>query len=457
MNHSREKDNERQKRRKRRSMIESVLLGLSSVAVVLIALFVIYVVRAGTGVPASGQGQIATQLAAQEGEETFLSETPTTEVPTEVTEPTETEPATEETTEPTEPEPTLAPHEELALELLEELTLEEKIWQMIFLTPDELTDTTGPTIAGDGTRAALETYPVGGLVYFGEHIISTDQITAMVANSQSYSKIPLFICADEEGGYVSRLNKIGVVPWTDPMEDYGEEGDEQAIYDLGTTFATGMAGVGFNLDFAPVADVITNPYNTELDTRTFSDDPAVAATMVVQMLKGLQDSNVVGCLKHFPGHGSTSADSHNGKSVSDRTLEELRQVEFQPFIAGIEAGAETVMISHMSLPNVTGNEEPCEFSYKVVTEILRMELGFTGLIITDSHEMGAITKEYECGEAALRAVQAGCDVILMPRSKTEAFEAIFKAVEDGTLTEERINESVLRILGLKYKYGIISE
>ena len=241
------------------------------------------------------------------------------------------------------------------------------------------------------------------------------------------------------------------------MEYYGEDGDEQAVYDLGKTFAQGIAGVGFNLNFAPVADVITNSDNTEIGNRSFSKDPEVAARMVAQMVKGLQDGNMIACLKHFPGHGSTSIDSHYGRSASERTAEELRATEFIPFRAGIEAGVELVMISHMSLPNVTGNDEPCDFSYDVVTGMLREELGFEGLIVTDSHEMGAISYYYDCGEAALRAVQAGCDVVLMPQSKTEAFEALRTALEEGTLTEERINESVLRILSLKYKYGIITE
>ncbi|MBR6826191.1 MAG: beta-N-acetylhexosaminidase [Oscillospiraceae bacterium] len=452
MSQSNKNDTKKKKRRRgKKSALEKVLLGSAFCAAVLLACFAVYIMSLGTGVPSTGVGEVATRLEAQEES----TQSPTTEPPT--TEPPTTEPPTTEppTTEPTEPP--LPAHVEMAMALMEELTLEEKLWQMIFLTPDELTETTGPTIAGEGTRAAMETYPVGGMVYFGEHIIGKDQITTMLANTGSYAKIPPFLCVDEEGGYVSRLSKIGVVPRTDPMEAYGAAGDEQAVYDLGADFAEKIASVGFNLDFAPVADVITNPYNTEIDTRSFSDDPEVAARMVAQMVKGLQDGNMIACLKHFPGHGSTSIDSHYGKSVSERTAEELRATEFIPFKAGIEAGVELVMISHMSLPNVTGNEEPCDFSYDVVTGMLRQELGFEGLIITDSHEMGSISYFYDCGEAALKAVQAGCDVVLMPTSKTDAFETLLAVVQDGTLTEERINESVLRILSLKCKYGIITE
>ena len=451
MSHSSDREHNKRKHHKsKKSALEKLLWGTAFCGAILIACFAVYVMSLGKGIPSTSTGEIATQLAAQDDYETATTEVPTTE------EPTTEEPTTEEpTTEPTEPP--LPPHVEMAMVLMEGMTTEEKLWQMLFLTPDELTDTTGPTIAGDGTRAALEQYPVGGVVYFGEHILSVDQITAMLDNTRSFSKIPPFLGVDEEGGYVSRLNKINVVPWTDPMETYGEDGDEQAVYDLGATFAEGIASVGFNLDFAPVADVVTNPYNTEIGSRSFSDDPEIAARMVVQMVKGLQDNNMIACLKHFPGHGSTSSDSHYGKSSSDRTADELRETEFIPFRAGIEAGVELVMISHMSLPQVTGNDEPCDFSYDVVTGMLREELGFEGLIVTDSHEMGAISYFYDCGEAALRAVQAGCDVILMPTSKADAFQTLLAAVEDGTLTEDRINESVLRILSLKYKYGIISE
>ena len=453
MSHGKERDRRRQKnRRGKKSAIEKFLWGTAFCVAILLACFAVYVMSLGKGIPATGTGEIATQLAAQDP----TTEAPATEPTTETAEPATEGSATEEpVTEPTEPP--LPAYTEAALALMEGMTIEEKLWQMIFLTPDELTDTTGPTLAGDGTREALEKYPVGGLVYFGENILSEDQITTMLDNSLSYSEIPPFFCVDEEGGYVSRLSKIDVVPRTDPMETYGEEGDEEAVYDLGTTFAEGLTSVGFNLNFAPVADVVTNPNNTEIGNRSFHDDPEVAARMVVQMVNGLQDGNVPACLKHFPGHGSTSEDSHYGKSTSDRTAEELRETEFIPFRAGIEAGVELVMISHMSLPRVTGNDEPCDFSYTVVTEMLRQELGFEGLIVTDSHEMGAISNFYDCGEAALKAVQAGCDVILMPTSKTDAFETLLAAVEDGTLTEERINESVLRILSLKYKYGIIEE
>jgi beta-glucosidase-like glycosyl hydrolase len=233
--------------------------------------------------------------------------------------------------------------------------------------------------------------------------------------------------------------------------------DNGLIYEYGREVARQCREVGVHVNFAPVADVDNNPLNPVINTRSFGGDPKNVADKVVAYSRGLEDGGVLSVSKHFPGHGSTATDSHYGKAISERTAEELREAEFIPFQAGIEAGAELVMISHMSLPQITGNEEPCDFSYDVVTGMLREELGFEGLIVTDSHEMGAISYYYECGDAALRAVQAGCDVILMPSNKTSAHQALLDAIENGTLSEERINESVLRILSLKYKYGIIAE
>lgn len=173
------------------------------------------------------------------------------------------------------------------------------------------------------------------------------------------------------------------------------------------------------------------------------------------MTRGLQEGGVLACLKHFPGHGSTEADSHLGTSVTDRTLDELREAELLPFRAGIEAGAGMIMVSHMSAPAVTGDNTPCDLSPAVVTDLLRTELGYDGVVITDAHNMGAITANYTPGEAALLAIEAGCDLILMPDDLDAALQALRDAAADGTLTETRIDESVLRILTLKAKAGLL--
>lgn len=425
-------------------VMQKVLAVLLGLMVILMAVLVVYALKLGVNVPSMSNGTIISTEPAQ------TAQPSTTQEPETTAQPSTTEPSTE-------PEPEPNPNMEKAQALLDTLTLEEKIGQLIFATPDSLTGVTGADIAGGMTQQALENYPVGGIVYFGQNIRAANQITDMVSKTQEYSAIPLFIGVDEEGGRVSRLSGVGITDDLDPMAVYGEAGDAEEVKELGLTLGAQLSGAGFNLDFAPVADVITNPNNTEIGDRSFSEDPEVAARMVAAMTEGLQESGVSACLKHFPGHGSTESDSHTGMSVSHRTLEELRETEFIPFEAGIEAGVGMIMISHMSLPEIVGDNTPCDLSYAIVTELLREELGYDGVVITDSHEMGAITGEYGCAEAAVMAIQAGCDIVLMPLSVSQAYNALLEAVENGELTEERINESVLRILTLKYELGIIEE
>ncbi len=445
-----QRERKQQRTRKRFVWNKQLLFGILLSGIVLVVMCVVgYALTLGSGIPDARSGQEAEQLfTTQPTTEAPTTQPPMTEVPT--TQPPTTEPRTELPTEPSIPE-----HLQKAQALLETMSLEEKVWQMLFLTQEELTDTFGTQYAGEGTREALSLYPIGGVIYFDSNISSEAQLRELISNTQSYSEIPLMIGVDEEGGRVSRLSGIGVTDRVDPMGSYGSARDEGAVYALGQHFAESLTDMGFNVNYAPVADIVTNPDNTEIGDRSFSEEPAVAAAMVVQMVKGMQDGGLISCLKHFPGHGSTSADSHYGRSVSERTLDELRNAEFIPFAAGVEAGVELVMMSHMSLPNVTGSDVPCDLSYEVVTGLLREELGFEGVIISDSHEMAAITAYYSCGEAAVLAVKAGCDVVLMPESKQAAANALLEAVADGTLSEARINESVLRILSLKYEYGII--
>lgn len=385
--------------------------------------------------------------------------------------PAEEVPATEETLEaaeevpPAEEEPEQAPEPEteeaapsdvaqLAQTYLQAMTLEEKLWQLIVTTPEDLTGKSPVTLAGEQTRASLEARPVGGLCYFSANLVDRDQTAEMLTLTQSYAKTPLFLAVDEEGGNVSRVgaNEAMGVTWFDPAASYGESGDVAQVYNAGKTIAQELGELGFNLDFAPVADIVTNPNNTEIGDRAYSDDPAVAAPMVSAMVEGLQRGGMLSCLKHFPGHGSTEADSHEGLSVSTRTLEELRSTEWQTFRAGIESGAAFVMVGHQTNRNLS--DLPASLSPEVMG-YLRDELGFEGIIITDSLKMGAIVNDYTSAQAAVLAIQAGADMILMPNDLDTAYHGLLSAVTDGALTEDRINESVLRILTAKYRFGIM--
>ena len=204
-------------------------------------------------------------------------------------------------------------------------------------------------------------------------------------------------------------------------------------------------------DFAPDADVLTNPNNTAIGVRSFGSDPDMTAQMVEQAVKGFQDHQVSAVIKHFPGHGGTTTDSHNGAAIVDRSLEELRSAEFLPFEAGIQAGVDMVMVGHLQVPQVISDDTPASLSSEMITDVLRNELGYDGIVITDSLSMGAITTYYTSADAAVKCIQAGGDMLLMPYSFTEAYQGVLDAVNSGEISEDRINESVTRILKVKCK------
>lgn len=353
----------------------------------------------------------------------------------------------QETTEVTEEE-----KPSLVDETLAGMTLHEKVCQMMFVTPEELTGEDGVTVAGDATRQALENYPVGGIVYFAKNLESQDQVKEMIDNSQKYSSIGLFVATDEEGGVVNRLMDTVGTTYIGSMYYYKDDGDETA-YENAYTIANDMSALGFNLDFAPVADVWSNPDNTVIGERAYSDDYAQAAELVGNAVKGFNDGGVMCTLKHFPGHGDTAEDSHYSSAYVHRTKEEIMADEMQPFRSGIEAGAEFVMVGHLIVPDI--DEVPATLSYKIATGILRDELKFEGVAITDSFEMKSIADNYSVDDAVVMSVKAGMDMILQPKDMASAVNSIEQAVADGELSEDRIDESVRRILTLKESRGLL--
>ena len=362
---------------------------------------------------------------------------------------------TEATIEPTE-EPIDMTTEELTEKILSEMTLDEMIYQMMFVTPESITNIGTAVAAGDTTKQAINKYPVGGLVYFSANFESREQTLEMIKNTQSYSKIPLFIGVDEEGGRVSRLGSNPEMGTTKhpPMREIGDSKDSAKAYDVGKTLATDLSALGFNVDFAPDSDVLVNKNNSEIGDRSFGEDASNVALMVENVVKGLEENGVSATLKHFPGHGSTYNNSHTGYSESTRTLDEMRKCEFLPFISGIESGVDFIMVSHMTPVNATTEKVPASVSKEIITDILKNELGYTGIIITDAVNMGAITEKYSAGEAAVKAVKAGVDMILMTPDLNEAHGAIKDAVNSGEITKERIEESVRKIIALKVEKGM---
>lgn len=352
-------------------------------------------------------------------------------------------------------EPAVDPLDEQASQLVSGMSLEDKVAQMFVITPEALTGYASVTAAGDTTKAAYESRPVGGLIYMADNLLSTEQTTEMLTNMQNIAMertgLPVFLSVDEEGGTVARVAKNDAFGVTDVgnMSDIGATGDAQNAYNAGVTIGTYLKQLGFNVDYAPVADVLTTPDNTVIGTRSFGSDASVVADMVTKELEGLSSQGVFGVVKHFPGHGGVSGDSHDGAVTLDKSLEELMQTEFVPFQKAVENGVSFVMVGHISVPQVVGDNTPASLSQMMVSNVLREQLGYQGIVITDAMNMGAITGSYTADQAAVMAVNAGVDMILMPQDYETAYNGLLQAVQDGTITEDRINESVTRIVKVK--------
>jgi beta-N-acetylhexosaminidase len=293
-------------------------------------------------------------------------------------------------------------------------------------------------------------YPVGGVILYAWNIDNESQLASFISQIRSLNGSPL-LCIDEEGGRVARIanNPNFDVKKYESMEAIGKTGDPANAYECGNTIGTYLTKYGFDIDFAPVADVNTNPDNVIIGPRAFSDDPAVAAPMVTNYLQGLKDAGITGCIKHFPGHGDTTADTHYGYAKSLKTWDEMLQCEMVTFRAGIKWGCQLIMTAHIAAPNVTGSDVPSTMSPIILQDKLRGELGYRNIIVTDAISMGAITNQYTTAQAAVGSILAGSDIVLDPRNYVEAFDAVMAAVADGTISEERINQSVRRILTLK--------
>lgn len=342
---------------------------------------------------------------------------------------------------------------------LDAMTLEQKVAQLFVVAPEALVeDVSQVTQAGEATHAGVTAWPVGGIVYFAQNLIDPDQTTAMLANVKAFyaedGNVAPFLAVDEEGGTVVRVadNEAFGVQDVGDAADVGAAGDAAAAKQAAERIAGYLAPLGFNLDFAPVADVVDPSRSDTMGQRSFSSDAAVCADMVRAEVEGFLDAGMLCCAKHFPGIGAAAGDSHDDSITIEKTIEELQETDLVPFKAAIEAGVPLIMVGHLNLPNIISDGAPAPLSPVVVQDLLRDTLGYTGIICTDSLSMGAIANYYTPAEAAVAALAAGCDIPLMPERFGEAYQGVLDAVAAGTLTEERIDESVLRILKAKQRY-----
>ena len=352
--------------------------------------------------------------------------------------------------------------EEVSLNI-SKMTLREKVGQMFFVRPEALDTSIHWNEYQDlpdyklqqvnkTMRDVSKDYPIGGMILYAHNIVDETQLGDFIAEIRKLNGSPL-LAIDEEGGRIARIanNENFDVPKYESMAAIAESGDPNEAYKAAFTIGSYVKEYGFDIDYAPVADVNTNPENIVIGARAFSDDPETAADFVVSYLNGLDSAGIIGTLKHFPGHGDVKTDTHSGYAETNKTWKEMLKCEMIPFKAGIKAGAQMIMTAHIAAPKVTGDDLPATLSPVILQDKLRGELGFKGVIVTDAMDMGAITTQFGNAEAAIKSIQAGVDVVLCSREFTQVFDAVVKAVEKGDIKESRIDESVKRILALKKK------
>ena len=349
-----------------------------------------------------------------------------------------------------------------ALTLEASMTLEQKVGQLFMIRPDQLDTSLSLEEIRDSKASGvkklnarmlktLEDYPAGGFVLFGKNIKDPKQLKNFTQELKAACKIATIMAIDEEGGRISRLANHSRfnLPKYESMEAIGKTQNPRNAYEAAKTIAGYIKEYGFTFNFAPVADINTNPKNRIIGKRAFGSDPEQVSKMVSAYLDGLHSHGIAGSIKHFPGHGDTTKDTHTGYVAVFKHWNELLNAELIPFIDNFEK-TDSVMIAHITMKNVTSDDLPATLSKELITGKLRGELGYNGLIITDSLSMRAVRDHYSSGEAAVLAFEAGCDILLMPYDYREAFNAVLDAVKIGRISEQRLNESVQKILGLKY-------
>lgn len=349
--------------------------------------------------------------------------------------------------------------QEIITDMVNSMTLEEKVGQVFIFHIRKDINNRGILEVNKETIDLINSYKPGGIILFSENIKSNDQVESLIRDLQLYSKTPLFIGVDEEGGIVSRLGKAKEVDVTHLPSalSIGNKKDITLAYNSGLILGRELTALGFNMDMAPIADVNTNPKNPVIGNRTYSADPHIAGDMVTQVIKGFHKYNLISVIKHFPGHGDTSTDTHLGSVVSPHKKERLQQIEFIPFIKGIEAGADGIMTAHIIMPGISTSPLPATLNYDIITGIIRDELGFNGLIITDAMDMGAITQSFTSEKAAIQSFKAGVDIILMPLDQKGAYNALLESIKSGEINEKRLDQSVYRVLYTKFKRNILSK
>lgn len=325
---------------------------------------------------------------------------------------------------------------------LNSMSLDEKIAQL-FVVAWRDSDTY------DDLYRLFRDKKLGGFILFKENMSTYDKTKTLISNLQAYNDIPLIISMDQEGGLVQRLKYLKDVKATDiPYMYYlGKTKDENLAYQVGKVMARELRTIGVNVVFSPDIDIYSNPKNTVIGKRSFGSDYLLVNKMAGSLAKGLEETGVIPTYKHFPGHGDTDVDSHVDLPIIEKNYEELKDLELQTFSYTVNNNAKLIMVGHIALPNITGDNTPASLSKVLITDILKKDLNYNGLVITDALNMKALTDNYTQEEIIVKAIEAGVDILLMPEDIEKSLECV-----KNNISEERINESVKKILMFKYSY-----
>lgn len=336
-------------------------------------------------------------------------------------------------------------------EKLLKMSLEEKIGQLLIIGLED-------KVVNDTTRIMIEEYKVGGFIYFARNIESNIQLLKLTKDLKSLNEnnpVPLFVSIDEEGGRVSRLPKeYRRLPESKIIGDFN---DPQLSYKYGELLGLRLNTIGINLNFAPVLDINSNPNNPVIGNRSFGKTAEVVSTNGIALLKGIESTGVIPTVKHFPGHGDTSIDSHINLPIVNKKLKELKGLELMPFKLAIEENVDMIMVAHILFPELDPLY-PSTMSKKIITELLRKDLGYDGVVISDDMTMGAIIENYTLDGAVLEFLKAGGDIALICHGQDNPIKVINfikESINNGEITLEEIDEKVYRILSLKEKYKLI--
>ncbi|MGG1678527.1 beta-N-acetylhexosaminidase [Neobacillus sp. NRS-1170] len=345
---------------------------------------------------------------------------------------------------------TLPPKKDPIQEQLNKMTLNEKIGQMIIAGFDGIT-------VNSNTQNLINKYKPGGLILYQTNVKDAAQLvnlTNAIKIANSKNRVPLFISVDQEGGRVHRMPTS--IQNTPSARIIGNKNDQKYAYNIGKVIAYELQAFGFNTDFAPVLDIQSNPNNTVIGDRSFGTNSSIVSKMGVSMMKGIGAGKIIPVIKHFPGHGDTSVDSHLELPLVQNDLTRLKTVELVPFNNAIKEHADMVMVAHILVKKIDPNY-PASMSKTIITDLLRKQYRFRGVVISDDMTMGAIAKHYNLKDAAVRAVNAGSDIILVGHGMDNVatvYNSIYSAVTNHTISEDTINKSVYRILSLKHKYNL---